>query len=267
MKKIYLFAAIFALVAGVATFFFAKSLSNTAKEDSVESANVVIALQDIEPDTVVSPDMFETVNLPVSAITYGTLVNADDVNGYVAAEKISKGEQVLAAKLIKVGEKTNLRETKGDYRLSYHLEKGNYAYTFAVSDVNSVAYFVRRGDYINAYAGDEEEPVVKNVRVLEVGTYSDHKLMSAGTPVDAYALLTVSVTEEQIHQLMEYGEVSHIVLVPYAEGVGIEDEVTDAEGNAADKAKDEKEDDSEIDAPETNYASGEITTPAEESEK
>ena len=89
MKKIYLFAAIFALIAGVATFFFARSLSDSAKTENVESANVVIALQDIEPDMVVTPSMFETVNLPVSAVTYGTLVNAYDIDGYVAAEKIN----------------------------------------------------------------------------------------------------------------------------------------------------------------------------------
>lgn len=295
MKKIYLFAAIFALVAGVATFFFSKSLSKASVSDGVETANVVIALQDIEPDTVVTPSMFETATLPVSAVTYGTLVNPNDVDGYVAAEKINKGEQVLASKLIRIGSKTNLRETSGEYRLSYHLENGYYAYTIPVEDVNAVAYFVRVGDYINVYQSGyaaepqndiveaeseseaeietaavpdspsgEGEPLLRNVKVLEIGTYSDHKLISDGSPVDAYTLLTLRLTEKQISKMMENGSGSyHVALVPYTEGAGIEETTAaDGEDTAAGDRKDE-DDPGGFDAPETNYAMGEITSPAD----
>lgn len=257
MKKIYLFAAIFALLAGISTYFFANTLQKSTAEKGVEEANVVIALQDIEPDTVVTPEMFKVESLPVSAITYGTVVNPNEINGYVAAERISKGEQVLATKLIRIGEKTNLREANGEYRLSYHLDDGNYAYTIAVESEDAVAYFIRKGDYINAYSSAVDEPVLQNVKVLEIGSYSDHKLAGTGTETSEYTLLTLSLKEEQIKEFLKFKEEHsadgsyHVVLVPYIEGAQIDD---------AEFADSGEEGEGEIATPETNQAMGELVS-------
>lgn len=259
MRKIYLFAVIFALLAGVATYFFVNSLQHNSAVTGVQEADVVIAVKDLEKDTIVTPDMFQVIKLPVSSITYGTLVSAQEINGYLVTETIRKGEQVLASKLTDLREGDTGLESNGEYRLSYHLGDGKYAYTISVGEANSIALFLRSGDYINIYdtrPGETKTPILKNVSVLEVGTYSDHKMAKSGVETTTYALITMSLTEREIQTLMDAGENIRIALVPYAEGASLTTvptvPATDADGNVipADSLKE----------PQTNYGMGEITT-------
>ncbi len=265
MRKIYLFAVIFALIAGFATYFFVNSLQHNSAVTGVQEADVLVAVVDIDKDTVVTSDMFQVMKLPVDSITYGTLVNVQQVNGYLATEKIHKGEQVLASKLTDLREGDTGLESNGEYRLSYHLGEGKYAYTIAVNDSNSVAYFLRAGDYINIYNRLEDaskNPVLKNIRVLEIGTYSDHKMVKAGVETTTYLLLTLSLDEKQIETLMELDRTMdvdndlRIALVPYAEGASLvtvpTEPVTDEEGNVIPEDS--------LKEPQTNVGMGEITT-------
>jgi len=268
VKKIYLFAVIFALITGFATYFFVNNLKHNSNVTGVEEANVLVAVQDIEPDTVVTPEMFSTVKLPVSAITYGTLVNASDVDGYVASEKIFKGEQVLASKLVLIDEEKDGLEYNGEYRLSYHIEKGYYAYTIRLNDADSVAYFIRSGDYVNVYfdshalPAPKSTPILRNVKVLEIGTYSDRKARITGTETTTYTLVTLSLTENQIKTILDYenehddGNHFALALVPYAEGASLTtlpDKTTVNENGETEKVTKVKE-------PVTNYGMGEIQT-------
>ena len=253
MRKIYLFAVIFALIAGFATYFFVNSLQHNSAVTGVQEADVVVALVDIEKDTIVTPDMFQVITLPVSSITYGTLVDAKEVNGFVATETIRKGEQVLASKLTDLREGDTNLESNGEYRLSYHLGGGKYAYTITVGETNAVAFFLRAGDYINIYDTMEEEaknPILKNIPVLEVGTYSDHKMVHSGVETTTYALLTLSVTEKQIETLISVSERMRIALAPYAEGASLTTITTVPV----------TEEDGSVKEPQTNYGMGEITT-------
>ena len=259
MRKIYLFAVIFALIAGVATYIFVNSLQHNSAVTGVKEADVLIAVVDIEKDTIVTPDMFQTMRLPVSSITYGTLVDAKEVTGYMATETIRKGEQVLASKLTDLREGDTNLESNGEYRLSYHLGEGKYAYTISVGETNSVGCFLRSGDYINIYdtkALETPNPILKSIPVLFVGTYSDQKMVKSGVETTTYTLLTLSVTEQQIETLMKAGENIRIALVPYAEGASLTtvttEPVTDEQGNVI--ATDS------LTEPQTNYGMGEITT-------
>ena len=263
MKKIYLFAVIFALLTGFATYFFINSLQHNSVVTGVEEADVVVALQDIEKDTVLTPDMFTVVRVPVSAITYGSLVRAADVKGYVAGEKLYKGEQVLAAKLLLFGEDGNGLEYNGEYRLSYHLQNGCVAYTIALTQVDTVSNFIRRGDYINIYYNEaaDGKPILEKIRVLETGTYSDRKNDLAGTETLTYDTLTLELTQEQTELLIPYGNIFtddplfSVTLVPYMEG---------AEITTQSKKKTGKNGETETAVPReellTNFGMGEIQT-------
>ena len=261
MKKIYLFAVIFALVAGVCTYFFVVNLENQAENSVIgeQTAQVVIAIQDIAKDTAVTADMFKEVTLPTNSITYGTAVNISDLYGYVATDNIYKGEQVLVSKLAIVGENT------GAKRLSYNLEDGNYAYTLTVDDENSVAYFIKPGDFVNIYgygSSAEWTKLLENVEVLKIGTYSDDIQEDSGIEITTYTLLTLSLTEDQIDTIQngdsETGEIQNyrVVLVPYTEGAEIttveHSTVIDEDGNSVVV-------DFELE-PATNYGMGEIDT-------
>jgi len=218
MKKIYLFAVIFALLAGVCTYFFVTGLQNNSKVTGVLKADVVIAIQDIEKNTPVTREMFRVVNLPVDSITYGTATNINDLIGYVAVDNIYKGEQVLVSKLSLMGEDADTK------RLSYNLADGSFAYTMTVGEENSIAFFLREGDFVDIYGYGSTAKWIKlleNVEVLKTGTYSDSIQEDVGVEITAYGLLTLKLTAEQLEVLQngntETGEVSQfrIVLVPY----------------------------------------------------
>ena len=256
MKKIYLFAVVFALITGFATYFFVDGLKHNSAITGESEAEVVIALQDINEDTVVTPAMFEVVKLPVSSITYGTVCSISDIDGFVVTEKIFKGEQVLASKLTLTDKDADGFEYNGEYRLSYHLEDGNYACSFEIGPENAISYFLRRGDYINIYHIGSDKPILKNVEVIEIGTYSDKKVSPSGADVNSYTLVTVSLTEKQIPEFLKYKGNFSIALVPYAEGAQLTtlpDKTTVNENGETVKVTRSRE-------PSTNYGMGEIQT-------
>lgn len=251
MKKIYLIAAVIALAAGVATYFFATELKSSKVVTGVDKATVVIAVQDIEKDTVLTEDMFQEKELPVTAVSCGTVCNIKDVVGYMATDKILAGEQLMVRKIALVGDE------KADGRLSYQLESGMYAYTISVEIDNAVAYFIKDGDRINIY-NDMVVPatlVLENVPVLKIGDYPAYVLQNIGTEIQSYVVVTVALTKEQIIKMLELDITDdkpeespfRIVLVSYAEGHGIADEL-----NAVSVPEERSQ------VPVTNYGMGQI---------
>lgn len=250
MKKIYLIAAVIALAAGVATYFFATELKTAKVVTGVDKATVVVAVQDIEKDTVLTEDMFREIDLPVTAVSYGTVCNTKDVVGYMSTEKILAGEQLMVRKIALVG------DGKSDGRLSYQLESGMYAYTISVKIDNAVAYFIKDGDRINIY-NDMVVPatlVLENVPVLKIGDYPANVLQNTGMEIQSYVVVTVALTKEQIVKMLELDITDdnpeqspfRIVLVSYAEGHGIADELNNVTVTE------------ERSEPETNYGMGQI---------
>lgn len=252
MKKIYLIAAVIALAAGVATYFFATELKSSKVVTGVDKATVVIAVQDIEKDTVLTEDMFQEKELPVTAVSYGTVCNIKDVVGYMATDNILAGEQLMVRKIALVGD-----AEASDGRLSYQLESGMYAYTISVEIDNAVAYFIKDGDRINIY-NDMVVPatlVLENVPVLKIGDYPAYVLQNIGTEIQSYVVVTVALTKEQIIKMLELDITDdkpenspfRIVLVSYAEGHGIADEL-----NAVSVPEERSQ------VPVTNYGMGKI---------
>ena len=251
MKKIYLIAAVIALAAGVATYFFASELKTSKVVTGVDKATVVVAVQDIEKDTVLTEEMFQQIDLPVTAVSYGTICSVKDVVGYMATDKILAGEQLMVRKIALVGDE------KSDGRLSYQLENGMYAYTISVKTDNAVAYFIKEDDRINIYNDmiPSAEPVLENIPVLKIGDYSAEAMENTGTEIVTYSVVTVALTKEQIVKMLELDITDddpkespfRIVLVSYAEGHGIADEL-----NAVSVPEERSE------VPETNYGMGQI---------
>lgn len=256
MKKIYLIAAVIALAAGVATYFFATELRNSKIVTGVDEATVLIALEDIDKDTILTKEMFQQVNVPENAASFGTVCNIDDVVGFMATENIFKGEQLMARKLTPVGQE-NAKD-----RLSYQLPQGLYAYTIYIEEENAVAYFIRENDMINIYndASPSVEPLLKNVPVLKIGDYNLNEQYEAGSDILNYVSITVGLKKEQIPVLMgvedpdnSSDKIYRIVLVPYAEGHGLSDDIVNA---AVPETRNPE--------PATNVGMGEITTAASE---
>lgn len=220
MKKIYLIAAVVALVAGFATYFFASELRNSSLITGVEKSTVVIATQDIEPDTVVTEDMFKEITIANESITYGTVGKINDIVGLMSTERIHKGEQVLSVKLSIVGE-----ATAATNRLSYQLEDGTYAYTISVDAINTVANFIKEGDYVNIYDTTTTPPtlVLENLRVLKLADYSTNLSQDKnGTEITSYSNFTFALTKAQINTISSVSDM-RIVLVSFVEGANLTD--------------------------------------------
>lgn len=251
MKKIYLIAAVIALVAGFATYFFAMELKTSKIVTGVNEATVVVALQDIKEDTVLTKEMFQEIKLPQTAVSFGTVSDLDDVIGYMAKDRILKGEQLMTGRITRVGDE------RAEGRLSYELANGMYAYTITVEAENSVGFFIKEKDIINIYnrAVPSAEPVLSNIKVIRVSDYVSNVQEDAGVAITAYTTITVALTKEQIAKIMAV-ESPRITLVPYVEGYSLVDDIVKASVPAEQNAE-----------PQTNYGMGDITTAPPETQQ
>ncbi|MBR6784988.1 MAG: Flp pilus assembly protein CpaB [Clostridia bacterium] len=250
MKKIYLIAAVIALAAGVATYFFATELKKTTVETAtaVEEATVLIAIDDIPQNTILTKDMFQETKLPKNAVSFGTVCNINEVIGFMATEDIFAGEQLMARKIGIIGNE------KADGRLSYQLSNGMYAFTTTIDIRNSMGYFLKEGDKINIYNSilPSATPVLENILILKVGDYAANKQQEAGVEITSYSIITVALTKEQVQKFIEVEGNCRIMLVSHEEGYGLADDIVNASAPSNMNP-----------VPQTNYGMGVVTRPPE----
>lgn len=249
MKKIYLIAAVVALAAGVATYFFASELKTSKVVTGVEHVTVYVANGDIDENTVLTKELFTEKKVPVDSVISGAVTSTDQIVGFMTTQKIFTGEQLVSQKLVRVG------AGELNDRLSYQLQSGKYAYSIYVKEENAVSYFIQEGDRVNIYNDDDfandnvyvssEEPVLKNIEVLRVGEYFSAE---SGAEAIAYQVITLSLSKEEIPKLMEMeepddqGEVHYrVVLVSHSEGlgIGVEEETPTEENTNAQQPENE----------------------------
>jgi pilus assembly protein CpaB len=250
MKKIYLIAVVIALAAGLATYFFANELKTSKIVTGVDEATVLIALQDIDENTILTEDMFQTVKMPVTAASFGSVNNVKDVIGYMAGVKIFKGEQLMTGKLVPVGKENAIE------KLSYQLSTGKYAYSVRVDIENAVSYFIKENDKVNIYdVMSPEKPLLENVRIIKISDYPANIQQDSGTEITSFIVLTLELDKNQITKIMSvdtpdsHDTMFRAVLVSYVEAYGLADDIA-AAGVPEDQPKE----------PQTNYGMGEITT-------
>lgn len=139
MKKVYIIAAVVALVVAISIFFFGKSLT---EQPQGEMMTVVVAVQDIKGGTEITADMLEEKEVPKDAATAGTYSKADTVVGQLANGDIFKGEQIVKNRVGSADEITY-------DRLSKKLEPGYRAITVVVNDSTGVGCFIKAGDKVD----------------------------------------------------------------------------------------------------------------------
>lgn len=139
MKKVYIIAAVVAIVLAIAIFFFGKSLTEQPKS---EMMTVVVAVQNIKGGTEIKSEMLEEKQIPKDGVSAGTYSKADTVVGQLANGDIYKGEQIVKNR---VG---SADEISYD-RLSKKLEPGYRAITVIVDDATGVGCFIKAGDKVD----------------------------------------------------------------------------------------------------------------------
>jgi len=166
-KLMIIFAVILALLAAGASYLYLQEA--VEQVDQTEKAEVVLAKRDIAADTIISREMVEKKEVPVSSIHPQAVSSLDEVVGKIARDPIIAGEQILSGRIITPG------ETKEG--LAYSIPQGKRAFTVAVDEVAAVGWHLQPGDHVDVL-GTVELPgkdevysvvVVQNVPVLAVG--------------------------------------------------------------------------------------------------
>ena len=201
MKKVYLIAVIFALIAGFATYFFASEIDKKTTIKDADTVEILVPVADMAKNTTITEDMFADE----AGVFQKKTVVADDVTGDVATDKKQLINQVTVDPLY-ANEPINVKRLESidgsDVALSLKLPKGRVAYSFNAASVTSVDGYINEGDKVDVlvYDGNKKKSKVayKNLPILRVSTATASKNASAsGTALTEYSTLTVVVTEKQ----------------------------------------------------------------------
>lgn len=218
MKKVYLIAVIFALVAGFATYFFASEIDKKTTIKDADTVEVIVPVNDMSQNSSITEEMFAE---DAGVFTKKTVVAAD-VNTETV---VTKQDQLIGKVTIDplyAGEPINVKRVEdlngADVALSLKLPKGKVAYSFSAGSVTSVDGYINEGDKVDVlvYDGNKKKSKVayKNLPILRVSTATASKNASAsGTALTEYSTLTVVVTEKQALALYKIENESTFKLV------------------------------------------------------
>ena len=202
MKKVYLIAVVFALIAGFATYFFASEIDKKTTIKDADTVEVIVPVNDMSQNSSITEEMFAE---DAGVFTKKTVVAAD-VNTETV---VTKQDQLIGKVTIDplyAGEPINIKRIEdlggADVALSLKLPKGKVAYSFNAGSVTSVDGYINEGDKVDVlvYDGNKKKSKVayKNLPILRVSTATASKNASAsGTTLTEYNTLTVVVTEKQ----------------------------------------------------------------------
>ena len=202
MKKVYLIAVVFALIAGFATYFFASEIDKKTTIKDADTVEVIVPVNDMSQNSSITEEMFAE---DAGIFTKKTVVAAD-----VNTETVVTEQDQLIGKVtidpLYAGEPINIKRIEdlggADVALSLKLPKGKVAYSFNAASVTSVDGYINEGDTVDVlvYDGNKKKSKVayKNLPILRVSTATASKNASAsGTTLTEYNTLTVVVTEKQ----------------------------------------------------------------------
>ncbi|MBO8169459.1 MAG: Flp pilus assembly protein CpaB [Thermoanaerobacteraceae bacterium] len=196
-KKLILLSLVFAIAAGVSSYYFLRSLEARANQE-LETTMVLVAAREIgarEPVTAEDVVLKEVRNRDILP---GALRDKAQLVGTVAKTTIFPGEQIIKQKLM---------DTHGAVAgLSFKISPGKRALTIRVDNVQGLAGLAKPGDRVDVLAtvdppqqGNEKvypETVIvaQNVRLLAVNQLLDRQKDAVEM---ATATLEVSPEEAQ----------------------------------------------------------------------
>lgn len=201
MKKVYLIAVVFALIAGFATYYFASEIQSKTTIKDAKMVTVYVPSEDIPANSKITADMlqgdapkFVQKDVVAADATDDAVKTQEDLVDKVTVDPLYAGEVVNSKRLEDI-DGTNVA-------LSLKLPEGKVAYSFAAGSVTSVDGYIREGDTVDVivYDSDKKESEVKykDLKILRVSTSSANNSASAnGSSITEYSTLTVEVSEDE----------------------------------------------------------------------
>jgi len=206
MKKVYLFAAVMALLTAVLVYYYLRSVDDAEQPPYVQ---VVAAVADIPAYTRITADMLTVRQVPAGSQHPQSVYDAADALGRVSDSPILAGETLLSGKLREIGASTEA--------LAYLVVDGMRAFTISVDSVSGVAGFLRRDDTVDILATidlPQEQPeedaasedgaglenttimVAENIRILAAGS------SLAANADNSYTTVTLLATAEEAEKIV-----------------------------------------------------------------
>lgn len=210
MKKVYLIAVLFALIAGFATYMFAKQIDAKTTIKDVEMVEVVVAAQDIPENTQITEEMLNNEETPY-------FVTKNVVKENMAPDAVSDRNELLdciTVDPIYSGEQINKKRVESkdgeDVALSFKLSPDMVAYSFRAQEITGVDGYISEGDTVDVMVSevvdDEFETRVEyeSLKVIKVSTNTVNASSAAnGSKITEYSTLTVEVSKEDALKLYE----------------------------------------------------------------
>lgn len=216
MKKVYLIAVIFAIIAGVATYMFATEIDKKTTFKDADMVTVLIPTADIDKNVEITADMFEGDN---PQIITKEILAADSNDSYIKAQEElvddANNVHMITVDKLYANEpinKNRLQDKNGDdVALSLKLPQGKVAYSFDAASVKSVDGYISEGDTVDVLVNKKDdsgniktEIAYKDLKILRVSTNAENSTASqSGTKITKYSTLTVEVTKKQALKLYE----------------------------------------------------------------
>lgn len=201
-KAVLVVALVLGLLTSLLVYKYIKNME--AKQNELR-ADVVVAVQDIEPRTIIDVRMLVIKNLPQSEIPADAFTKIEDVAGKVAMVHLSRDTAISQSNI----------DVKGlELGLSYTIPPNMRAATIGITPVTGVAGFPKAGDHVDVIATFERQDytvaktVIQNVQLLALGSkLQDESMSKEGrkpeiTPNDTATLL-VTPRQAEILALSE----------------------------------------------------------------
>jgi pilus assembly protein CpaB len=121
-----------------------------SEQASVATTKIVVAANDIDLGTPLTPEMLKLLDWPNGSVPQGAIKDTKTLDSRVVKVSLQRGEPILDSKLAPLG-------TKGG--LSAVIGEGKRAMTVRVNDVIGVAGFALPGNYVDIMVNTEDDNV------------------------------------------------------------------------------------------------------------
>lgn len=241
MKKVYLVAVVFALIAAFATYMFATEIDKKTTIKDADTVPVIVALRDIPENTRITEEMFaedagyfttKTIVTDYAAPNY--ISESADMIDSITVDPIYTNEQVCSSRLVGVDD--------DKVALSYKLSDGMVAYSFSAGTVNGVDGYISAGDTVDVIVFEKDDDgkattrvAYEDLKILRISNNKDNtNANDSGSTITSYSTLTVEVTEKQALKLyqIETDYNFKLVLNPRENDIGEVEEAPEAQQDA-----------------------------------
>jgi|LGOV01.1.fsa_nt_gb Flp pilus assembly protein CpaB len=188
MKKLIVVALIIATIMGFGVYYFAKGIEN---EKKIETASVVVAIDEIPKNTIIENSMVELVDLPKKYIQKDAILALEEVVDRITMESIKSNEQIVYSRLIDPENNNN--------NLSASIPQNYRALAIQTDNVSGIAGNIGVGDRVdlvaillNAATGISTEMIAENLEVVTTG------VKGSDDGGNQYTVVTVLVLDQDI---------------------------------------------------------------------